>query len=233
MERLRVDVWSDIACPWCWVGKRRLEGALDRFAHRDRVEVKWHAFELDPSAPRVRDDGLSVAERLGRKYGTSTAQAELMITRMTETAAKDGLTMRFDRARSGNTFDAHRLVRLAASRNLEDAAEERLFRAYFTDGEAIGDRDTLARLAGDIGLDVDEAAAALATDSFASDVRADEREAAELGISGVPFFVFGGRYAVSGAQPVDALLEVLERAWDERKPAAAAAEGAACGPEGC
>src|SRR5690606_2948531 len=113
METLRIDVWSDIACPWCWVGKRRLEQALERFAHADRVEVVWRAFELDPGAPPVRDDGMSYAERLGRKYGTGTAQAELMIRRMTDTAAKDGIEMRFDRVRAGNTFDAHRLLHLA------------------------------------------------------------------------------------------------------------------------
>lgn len=238
METMRVEVWSDIACPWCWVGKRRLEGALSRFAHADRVEVVWRAFELDPAAPKVRDDGMSYAERLGRKYGTSTAQAELMIRRMTDTAAQDGIVMRFDRIRPGNTFDAHRLLHLAHERGVQDALKERLFRAYLGEGEPIGDHATLARLAGDAGLDVDEATATLATDAYTIEVRADEREAASLGVSGVPFFALAGRYGVSGAQPVDALLQVLDRAWsetmeDRRLEAVASDEGAACGPAGC
>ncbi len=236
MAALTVDVWSDIACPWCWVGKRRLEMALTRFAHAGDVEVRWRAFELDPSAPRVRDDGLSYAERLGKKYGTSTTQADHMIRRMTDAAAKDGITMRFDRARPGNTFDAHRLLHLAHERGKQDALKERLFEAYLSEGESIGDPSTLARLAGEVGLDVDEAAATLATDAYAQQARADERAAAEIGVSGVPFFVFGGRHGVSGAQPVEALLGVLEKAWQEKqKPAGedALAEGAACGPEGC
>jgi predicted DsbA family dithiol-disulfide isomerase len=233
METLRIDVWSDIACPWCWVGKRRLEGALERFAHAGDVAVVWRAFELDPSAPKVRDDGLSYAARLGKKYGTSAAQAELMIQRMTDTAAKDGITMRFDRARPGNTFDAHRLLHLAGERGRQGELKERLFRAYLGEGEAIGDHATLARLAGEVGLDLDEVAATLASDAYAKEVRADEREAAGLGVSGVPFFAFAGRYGVSGAQPVDALLQVLDRAWDEAAGEEIAAEGAVCGPAGC
>ncbi len=236
MAALNVDVWSDIACPWCWVGKRRLEAALARFAHAAEVVVRWRAFELDPAAPRVRDDGLSYGERLGKKYGTSVTQAEGMIRRMTDAAAADGITMRFDRVRPGNTFDAHRLLHLAHERGKQDALKERLFEAYLKDGESIGDPLTLARLAGDIGLDVDEAVATLGTDAYANEVRADERAAAEIGVSGVPFFVLGGRYGVSGAQPAEALLEVLEKAWDEKQESAAAnvlAEGAACGPDGC
>lgn len=235
MDVMRIDVWSDIACPWCWVGKRRLEGALERFAHRDRVEVVWRAFELDPAAPAVRDDGMSYAERLGRKYGSSTAQAELMIRRMTDTAAQDGITMRFDHIRPGNTFDAHRLLHLAHERGRQGELKERLFRAYLGEGEPIGDHATLARLAGDVGLDVDEAAGVLASDAHAREVRADEREAASLGVSGVPFFALAGCYGVSGAQPVDALLQVLERAWTETIDASGAAggEGAVCGPAGC
>jgi predicted DsbA family dithiol-disulfide isomerase len=241
---LHVDIWSDIACPWCWVGKRRLEQALEQFAHADAVEVAWHAFELDPSAPRKREDGLSYAARLGKKYGTSTAQAELMIERMVDTAAKDGITMRFDRAQPGNTFDAHRLVHLAGvaskagERGKQDAMKERLFRAYLEDGESIGDASTLAKLAGDVGLDVDEAASVLASDTYAKEVRADERQAAALGITGVPFFVFDRKYAVSGAQPAEALLEVLEKVWADhheaqRETDAALPQGAACGPDGC
>ena len=232
MEKLRVDIWSDIACPWCYVGKRRLQAALARFEHRERVEIVWHAFELDPSAPRVRDESATYAERLAKKYGTQPARAEEMIRNMTDVAARDGLDFRFDRIRPGNTFDAHRLVHLAGERGLQDAMKERLLRAYLTEGEAIGEPATLVRLATSIGFEPDEIAAVLATDAHAAAVRADEAKAGELGITGVPFFVLGGRLAVSGAQPSDVLLGALDRAWREAG-LAKYEEGATCGPDGC
>lgn len=234
MSELRIDVWSDIACPWCYVGKRRLEAALARFPHRDAVSLTWRAFELDPAAPRAHDPGTSYAARLARKYGSSVAQAEAMIRRMTETAAADGLDLRFDRVRPGNTFDAHRLLHLARGRGRQDALKERLLRAYFTEGEPIGDPAALARLAGEVGLDPAEVQAVLTSDAHAAAVRADEETARRLGIHGVPFFVLAGRYAVSGAQPADALLGALQTAWDDaREPDEDAADGAACGPDGC
>jgi predicted DsbA family dithiol-disulfide isomerase len=244
MSRLSIDVWSDIACPWCYIGKRRLEAALARFPHAAEVDVVWHAFELDPSAPRERDPGVSYAARLAKKYGMSVAQAEARIARVVELGAAEGIDFRFDRARSGNTFDAHRVIRFAAARGAQGAVKERLLRAYMTEGEPIGDPATLARLAGDAGLDADEVSAALAGDAYAAEVRRDEREAAEMGIDGVPFFVFGGRYGVSGAQPADLLLRALTQTWDERQAAAAPGafgdgragadpDAAACGPDGC
>lgn len=234
MKKLRVDVWSDIACPWCYVGKRRLEAALERFSHRDETEVVWHAFELDPAAPRERDRSVSYAERISKKYRSSVAHAREMITRMTDTARGDGLAFEFDRIRSGNTFDAHRLIHLAGERGIQDAVKERFLLAYMTEGEPIGDPRTLARLAVEAGLDADEVESVLASDTYASDVRADERDASELGIDGVPFFVLGGRYAVSGAQPSDLLLGALNQAWDaiETRPVTFE-EGASCGPDGC
>lgn len=236
MKKLHVDIWSDIACPWCYVGKRRLEAALARFPHRDSVEITWRAFELDPSAKRVRDPEVSYAERLAKKYGAPVAKAEAMIQHMTDVAAADGLAFHFEKVRPGNTFDAHRVIHLAAERGVQDAVKERLLRGYMTEGEAIGEPEVLARLAGEAGLDPDEVRGVLASDTFAAEVRADEAEARELGITGVPFFAFAGRYGVSGAQPVEPLLRVLQQAWDElaEQPAAAAfAEGAACGPDGC
>lgn len=234
MKKLRVDVWSDIACPWCYVGKRRFEAALARFPHRDAVEIHWRAFELDPSAPRERDPSISYAARLAKKYGRSEKEAEGMIARMTETAKSDGLDFRFDRVRSGNTFDAHRVLQLAAEKGVQDAMKERFFRAYMMEGEPIGDPETLVRLAADVGLDAEEVRAALATDAHAAAVRGEEDEARELGIQGVPFFVLGGRYAVSGAQPAELLLGALTQAWNElaEKPEPLG-EGAACGPSGC
>ena len=235
MRKLSIDVWSDIVCPWCYVGKRRLEGALAQFPQRDAVEVVWRAFELDPSAPAVRDEHVPHTERLARKYGTTVAQAEKMTQRMTDVAAADGLDFRFDRIRPGRTFDAHRLLHFAAERGRQDALKERLLRAYMTEGAAIGDRETLVKLASDVGLDAEEAQGVLATDAYSADVRSEEDDARDLGITGVPFFVIGGRYAVSGAQPAELLLRAITTAWNELPEAIEAplADGATCGPDGC
>jgi predicted DsbA family dithiol-disulfide isomerase len=233
MEPLRVDVWSDIACPWCYIGKRRLEGALARFPHRDRVSVVWRAFELDPSAPLERDPGVSYVARISKKYGASASEAEAMLARVVEAGRGEGLDLRFDRARSGNTFDAHRILHLAGERGMQDALKERYLRAYLTEGELIGDHETLVRLGAEVGLPPEEIRAALASEDTAAAVRVDEREAHELGIRGVPFFLIG-RYAVSGAQPSDVLLRALTLAWGERPPEPVViGEGAVCGPEGC
>jgi predicted DsbA family dithiol-disulfide isomerase len=231
MKKLVVQVWSDVVCPWCYLGKRRLEGAIARFSHRDDVNVQWRSFELDPSAPREPAPAGTQAARLARKYGLTVADAEKKLRDMTTLAASEGLDFRFDRTRSGNTFDAHRLLHLAADRGVQDAVKERLLRAYFTDGMAISDRDVLAQVASESGIDVDEARAALSGEDYALDVREDEETAREGGIHGVPFFLVG-RYAVSGAQPADLLLRALDKAWDEL-PAESAPEGAACTPEGC
>lgn len=214
---MKVEIWSDVVCPWCYVGKRRFETALRRFEHRDEVDVTWRAFELDPAAPRRRQR--EYPEHLAAKYGVSLAEAQGMIDRMTETAVSAGLDFRFDAAKPGNTFDAHRLTHLAADRGAADAIVERLFSATFSEGEAIGERDVLVRLAADEGLDPSEVAETLASDAYASAVRADEREAAALGIHAVPFFVVDRTYGVSGAQSAEVLLGVLERAWaDGRRP---------------
>ena len=232
MRRLRVQVWSDIVCPWCYVGKRRLEAAIARMSEPTDIEVIWRAFELDPAAPRVPPPGTSYAERLARKYGTSIPQADAMIERMTSVAAADGLTFRFDRIKPGNTFDAHRILHLAGERGVQDAVKERLLRAYMTEGEPIGDPEALARLSGEAGLDPDDVRHVLAGDAYAKQVRADEDEAHRLGIDAVPFFVLGGVYGVSGAQPVEALHQALTKAMAEA-PQQAIPEGAVCGPEGC
>jgi predicted DsbA family dithiol-disulfide isomerase len=208
--RLEIDVWSDIACPWCYVGRARLAVALERFDAD--VVVRRRSFELDPAAPRERDPGRPYAERLARKYATTLAQAETMIRTMTTAGAADGLELRFDRVRPGNTFDAHRLLHLSAEHELDAALEERFFRAYLTDGEPIGDPPALARLAAEVGLAPDDVSAVLAGDRFAGAVRADEAEARRRGIHGVPFFLIAGRYGLSGAQPPDVLLRALQSA---------------------
>ena len=237
MAKLRVDVWSDLACPWCYVGKRRLEAAMQEVAERGSIEVVWRAFELNPQAPRVVEQTVPYAQRLAWKYGTSPEQAQVMVDRMTRTAAGDGLTFDFDRVRPTNTFDAHRLVAFARERGVQGAMKERLLRAYMTEGELISDHDVLVRLATDAMLATDETRAMLASDRFADEVRADEAEARAIGITGVPFFVLGGRLAVSGAQPANVLAGALAQGWDlveeEGVVAAGAPDGAVCGPDGC
>jgi len=233
-RNLVVNIWSDIACPWCYVGKRRLEAALELFPHRDSVEIVWRAFELDPSAPRVQDSSVSYVQRLANKYRKTAGEAQQMIDRMANVAKGDGLDFHFERAKPGNTFDAHRVSHFAREHGKQSAVYERLLHAYMSEGESIGDRDVLARLAADVGLDEAEVRAQLESTAHADAVRADEAEARELGIQGVPFFVLGGRYAVSGAQSAEHLLAALNQAWSDlaAKPVTFA-EGDACGPDGC
>jgi predicted DsbA family dithiol-disulfide isomerase len=216
---LSVEIWSDIACPWCYVGKRRFEAALAGFEHRDQVEVTWRSFELDPHAPREREGDRT--EHLARKYGTTREQAEKMHEQMTEVAAGEGLEFRFDIARSGNTFDGHRLTHLAAAHGLQDAMEERLFRAHLSEGEVIGDPAVLERLGLEVGLPGDELRELLTGDRYAAEVRGDEQLAASLAITAVPFFVVDRAIAASGAQPPELLRELLDRAWAQRSALAA------------
>jgi predicted DsbA family dithiol-disulfide isomerase len=216
-KKLRVEVWSDIACPWCFLGRRRLQAALARFEHRDDVEVLWRAFELDPSAPPERDPTVSHAERLAKKYGISVARAQERTAHLTALGRAEGIAFDFERIRSGNTFDAHRVVHLGRQRGIQETVQDRLMRAYFSEGEPIGERDALVRLGGEAGLDSEEIGAMLASDALAAEVRADEAQAREYGIDGVPFFVLGGRYAVAGAQPPERMLEALTRAWGAQR----------------
>jgi len=233
MKKLRVDIWSDVVCPWCAIGKRRFEAALARFAHKDEVEVVWRAFELDPSAPAVQPG--DNATRLARKYGRTREQAVAMMQQVAETAKREGLYFDLVHARSGNTFDAHRVLHLAAERGVQDAVKERFLRGYMTEQQPIGDREVLVRLAAEAGLDPEEVRVTLAGDSFAAEVREEEDVAHRLGIHGVPFFVMGGAIGVSGAQPAEVLLGALEQAWGRAAAEGEApeAEGAVCGPDGC
>ena len=230
---MKVEIWSDIACPWCYVGKRRFERALEQFEHRDELEIVWRSFELDPAAPRQHAE--PQAELLARKYGMPLAQAEAMNARMTAEAAKEGLAFRMERVRVGNTFDAHRLIHLAATAGRREAMVERLFAAYLGEGEALGDVETLVRLAGGAGLDEAAAREALLGGAFADAVRADEARARAFGISGVPFFAIDERYGVSGAQPPEAILAALEQAWTESRQLLVplAAPGAGCDDGSC
>lgn len=220
---MKVEIWSDVVCPWCYIGKRRFEDAVARFEHRDEVEVLWRAFELDPSGPRTRP-GTHVGH-LAAKYRTSVPEAQAMIDRVAAVAATVGLAFNLDIAQPGNTFDAHRLLHLALERGVQGALKERLMAATFNEGAAIGDPHVLVTLAVEAGLDPDEAAEVVKTDAFAADVRVDEQRAARLGISAVPFFVVNEKYGVSGAQPPEALLRLLEDTWrqEQQAPTKAAA----------
>jgi predicted DsbA family dithiol-disulfide isomerase len=231
-QPLTIDVWSDIACPWCWVGKRNLEAALADLDHP--VAIRWHAFELDPRAPRSVGENHDYVGRLARKYGATREQAQAMIDRMVGAGASAGVDFRFDRIRPGNTFDAHRLLHWAAEHERQTALKERLLAAYMNEGRSIADPAELAQLAADVGLDAEAAAAVLASDDFAAEVRADEDTAARLGVSGVPFFVVGQRYAVPGAQPPSVLLQILRKRLAELEPEPPdLPEGAVCTPESC
>lgn len=228
MYTLRLDIWSDLACPWCYVGKRRLEKALAQFEHKDAVQIRWRSYELDPSAPPLQEG--SYVERLARKYRMPVAKGEAMLASMTETAAAEGISMRFDQIRAGNTFDAHRLLQFAGERGLQGALKERLVRAYFSEGAALADLETLVRLGVEVGLQGDECRAVLTTERYGDDVRADEKLAKELQINGVPFFVMGdGEVAVYGAQPAEEMLQALREAWaaiTAPRPGEAAGEAA-------
>lgn len=239
MTTLRLDIWSDLACPWCYVGKRRLEKALAQFEHADAVQIRWRSYELDASAPRFVDG--NHVQLLARKYRMSEDKSQAMLDRMTETAAEEGIAMRFDKARAGNTFDAHRLLQLAGDRNLQGALKERLARAYLCEGEALGDHEALTRLAVEAGLDAAEVREVLASDRYGAEVRGDEALARELHITGVPFFVLAdGEMAVPGAQPATELLTALREAWTSitsMRPGetqeTAEAAGPTCDADGC
>ncbi len=225
-----VEIWSDIACPWCYIGKRRFEAALAEFEHRDDVRVTWRSFELDPSAPHEREG--DNATRIAEKYGITVERAREMGRTVTDAAAGEGLDFHLDIQRSGTTFDGHRVIHLAAERGLQDAMKERLLHAYFTEGQLISDHETLVRLAVEVGLDEDEVRATLASDRFAADVRGDERLAGQFGISAVPTFVVDRAIGASGAHPPEALLQLLEQGWERREPVAVIAGGESCDVDG-
>jgi predicted DsbA family dithiol-disulfide isomerase len=225
-----IEIWSDIACPWCYVGKRRFEGALAQFEHADEVNVTWRSFELDPEAPHEREG--EGAARLAEKYGMTVEQARESQAQLAEVAAGEGIEMRFDIQRQGLTFDGHRLIHLADEHDLQDAMKERLMHAYFTEGELVSDHDALVRLATEVGLDADEVRAMLASDRFADAVRGDELTAGQLGISAVPTFVVDRALGASGAHPAEQLLGLLRQGWQNQSPKIAVG-GETCGPDGC
>jgi predicted DsbA family dithiol-disulfide isomerase len=229
---MELEIWSDIACPWCYVGKRRMEAALAEFAHGDEVTVTFRSFELDPGAPAERD--VSHVELIARKYGRTVEEVEAMDAQLTAVAAADGIDMKLSQIRSGNTFDGHRVIHLAAEHGLQAEMKERLMKAYFTEGELVSDGEALVRLAVEVGVPEAAAREVVMTERYAEEVRADERDAQSAGISAVPCFVIDRKYGASGAQDPTVLLQFLEHGWREAHPAIqVVAEGDACGPDGC
>jgi predicted DsbA family dithiol-disulfide isomerase len=208
---VRVEIWSDVVCPWCYVGKRRFEKALANFDHRGDVEVVHRSFQLNPAAPVGETSPRRAA--LMSKYGLSDEQVDAMNGRMEQTAAEEGLQYDLTGGVTGNTFDAHRLLHLAHERGRQDEAIERLYRAYFTEKRSLFDHDSLVELAGEAGLDREEVRRMLASDDYAAAVERDIDEARKLGATGVPFFVIDHRYGVSGAQPAQVFSQALDRAW--------------------
>ena len=234
---MRIDVWSDVVCPWCYIGKRRLEEALAESG--DTAEIVWHSFQLDPSS--TNDDPRDLPTRLGEKYGRDRAWGVQANEHVTQVAAELGLEYHLDQAKSVNTVDAHRLLHLALESGAETQGrlKERLLKAYFTDGLPVGDHTTLAALAAEVGLPADRVAEVLAGTEYAEEVAADQAQALAYGANGVPFFVIDEKYGVSGAQPTEVFREALKRANADRKPVTlitapgAAADDATCGPDGC
>ena len=214
---MQVEIWSDVVCPWCYIGKRRFEAALDRFDGKEDVEITWRSFELDPSAPRVT--GEDMATRLSKKYQMSRDEAIDSMASIAALARVEGLDYHLESAKQGNSFDAHRLIQLASLNGLGNQMKERLLRAYFTESLEISDPDVLAELGGEVGLDKRDIREMYASDYMAENVRNDEALASRYGINGVPFFVFDSKYGVSGAQPTEVFLEVLNRVDEEASSA--------------
>jgi predicted DsbA family dithiol-disulfide isomerase len=232
---MRVEIWSDIACPWCYVGKARFEKALAAFPHREGVEVVHRSFELEPG--RAKGDVQPVLTMLSRKYGMTEAQAQAGEDNLGRQAAAEGLEYRTRDRDHGSTFDMHRLLHFAKEQGREDALLDALYRANFAEERSVfGDDERLVELAVAAGLDADAAREVLGDPTaYADAVRADEREAAELGAAGVPFFVLDRKYGISGAQPAEVFTQALTQAWGERSPLTLVADGGAdaCGPDGC
>ncbi|WP_188456061.1 DsbA family oxidoreductase [Virgibacillus oceani] len=212
---MKIEVWSDFVCPYCYIGKRRLENALDQFSHKDHVTIEYKSYQLDPNAKEA--PGKTIHELLADKYGMSVEKAKHMNEDLGKQAAELGLVYNFDTMQHTNTFDAHRLAKYAETKGLGKEMTERLLKAYFTDSKLLSDYSTLVELAGEVGLDQDDVTSLLQVNKYASKVRDDEEQARQIGVQGVPFFVFNEKYAVSGTQPVEVFTEVLDKVWEEEK----------------
>lgn len=224
---MRIDVWFDLVCPFCHLGRRRLELALTEYEHGDEYDVVWHSYELDRSAPAVQDG--EVVDRVAAKYGVSREQMVATHDHMASEAAELGLDFQWQRLVGGNSYNAHRLLHLARSKGRGEQVMDRVMRGWFSEGAAVGDDDTLVRLGQEAGLDEDDIRELLAGDDFGIDVRTDEAVASQIGITAVPTFVFDQKYAVQGAQPVDIIVNALRHTFEDRgNPATPPAQGGGC-----
>ena len=233
--KMKIEVWSDVMCPFCYIGKRHYEAAIKRFADSSNIELVWKSFQLNPNSPEHYDG--SVNDYLAEHKGISVSQAKQMNDRVTLMAKEAGLTYNLDNARIANSFKAHRIIQLAKTKGLGDEIEENLFRAYFTEGKDFGDVKTLTELAKSIGLTEADVNEALTDDEYAYKVKQDIQEAQQIGVTGVPFFVFNRKYAVSGAQPAEVFLQTLQKSfeeWRKENPAVKleVTEGNVCTPDG-
>lgn len=229
---MKIEIWSDIMCPFCYIGKRRFEAALEKFSHKDKVEVEWKSFLLSPDVET--DPTKNMNQFLAEHKGVSVEEAKQMHAYVTDMAAKSGLQYNFDIAIPANSFNAHRFLHFAKHHGKQGEAEEKLFSAYFTEGKNIDDATTIMAIAAELGLDPSALALAMGSDAFVQDVIADVQEAQQIGVRGVPFFVFNRKYAISGAQESDAFLQTLEKSYEEWQAAASPKldiiEGDSCVP---
>jgi predicted DsbA family dithiol-disulfide isomerase len=230
---MKVEIWSDVVCPWCFVGKRNFERALADFPHADALEVTWRSYELDPRGPAVREG--TYAERIARKYGMDVGQARASMARMVNVGAEAGIDFKFDTMRPGNTFNAHRLLHFAKLHNRQHELKEALFNATFTECLPIGTDEALESVAVSVGLEADDVRGVLASEQFADEVRFDERVAQNIGITGVPFFLVDDAYGIPGAQDPQVYRNILDRAWAEthRSVEIVAPAGDACDDDVC
>ena len=212
-NKLKIQIWSDIMCPYCYIGKRRIEGALAQFEHKDAVEIEWKSFQLDSNFVASEDDDM--VEHLATKYQKDKKWAQEMMDSMTENAKNSGLDFHFEKAIMANSFNAHRLLHLAKKHNKSDELEELLFKAYLTDGKNINNLDTLSELGIKAGIEKNEIETVLHSDAYAEAVKQDIEMAQNVGVQGVPFFVFDNKYAVSGAQHIETFVKTLEKVWEE------------------
>ncbi len=216
MNKMKVEIWSDIMCPFCYIGKRHFEEALKQFPEADKIEIEWHSFQLDPNLPKPASDQ-NVYEYLAQRKGMSVEQSKAMHQNVVQMAQAAGLNYDFDKTVVANSFDAHRLIQFAKTKNKGDEAEEVLFKAYFTEGKNMCDTNTLLQLAKDIGLDESETKTILNSNAFSAEVKKDIEIASQIGVNGVPFFVFDRKYAVSGAQPSASFVNILQKSYLEFK----------------
>ena len=232
---MKVEIWSDVMCPFCYIGKRKFELALEKFPQRDTVEITWKSFQLNPDM--ITDPDKNINQYLAEVKGWSVKQAEDANNYVTDIAKKVGLTYNMDKSIVANSFDAHRLSHLAKKYNKQDALEERLFLAYFTEGKNTADHDTLIAIGVEIGLEENEIKSMLESNEFSAEVNRDILEAQMVGARGVPFFVFDRKYAVSGAQDPAAFEQVLNTIWEEQTKLTPITinenAGDVCGPDGC